>query len=472
MVRAMCPKLIVSTESIPARYALEQLLGPLDLTWAFSNHWDDGWGSPSAAIIYGIDKVFPERMPYLLIRDCGFIDNEFLTGEPPSQVMSFRGLSVLCASGRREEKLEAGLVVSVDIVATTFLKLSFHLEATVAEKDQHGRTRPYDNTGLGSTDVPIVDCCRSWLVEWLGRVGVRASQRDLWDGQPFAAFISHDIDVQRMYRRRIPPIVDMARGLMSRDLKGTLLMAVSWMQSQCLRRDPFDSLVCFSPYARKHGGRETYFMLLGPDTMSGPIDVPLLMYDSRKVRANGHEVAWHASYAGMEDSAVMKSEHERFRSAVGIRFPGVRFHYLRCRMPDTLAELEGKVHYDASCGFAEREGFRAGTCFAFQPYSPSLGRKLNVVEIPLLVMDVTLISDTYRGLTTEEALNRIADVIKTVARFGGVFSLLWHNINMLSKDHRLLYNRIIELLLEQDAAFLSGDEIARRWLTGRIGMSN
>jgi len=87
-------------------------------------------------------------------------------------------------------------------------------------------------------------------------------------------------------------------------------------------------------------------------------------------------------------------------------------------------------------------------------------------------MDVTLISDTYRGLTTEEALNRIADVIKTVARFGGVFSLLWHNINMLSKDHRLLYNRIIELLLEQDAAFLSGDEIARRWLTGRIGMSN
>jgi len=92
---------------------------------------------------------------------------------------------------------------------------------------------------------------------------------------------------------------------MSKDLKGTLLMALSWMQSQCLRRDPFDSLVCFSPYARKHGGRETYFMLLGPDTVSGSIDVPLLMRDSRKIAVNRHEVAWHASYACMENSAYV-----------------------------------------------------------------------------------------------------------------------------------------------------------------------
>ena len=77
--------------------------------------------------------------------------------------------------------------------------------------------------------------------------------------------------------------------------------------------------------------------------------------------------------------------------------------------------------------FAEHEGFRCGCSFPFRPYSLAEERPLDLVELPLAVMDGTLQEPHYRGLAAADAELAAAAVLARALRSGGAVSLLWHN---------------------------------------------
>ena len=83
---------------------------------------------------------------------------------------------------------------------------------------------------------------------------------------------------------------------------------------------------------------------------------------------------------------------------------GVRYHYLRALYHETLPLLEqAGFTYDTTMAFAEHEGFRCGCSFPFRPYSLAEERPLDLVELPLAVMDGTLQEPHYRDLAAPEA---------------------------------------------------------------------
>ena len=95
---------------------------------------------------------------------------------------------------------------------------------------------------------------------------------------------------------------------------------------------------------------------------------------------------------------------------------------------ETLPLLEqAGFAYDTSLAFAEHEGFRCGCSFPFRPYSLAEERPLDLVELPLAVMDGTLQEPHYRGLAAADAERAAAAVLARALRSGGAVSLLWHN---------------------------------------------
>ena len=179
------------------------------------------------------------------------------------------------------------------------------------------------------------------------------------------------------------------------------------------------------------------------------------------LREKGWEVALHGSYNSFKDLKLLKAEKERLESVLGESVLGIRQHNLNFDFPETW-EIHERINlsYDTSLGFKSSRGFgfRWGTCKPFKPFSRD-GRKIDVLEIPLTLMDVS-IGDPERGLEYVENL------FKEVSRVNGVFCVLWHHVMFNSREFPgwiELYRRLIELGKESNAVFLTAKEVDRLW---------
>jgi hypothetical protein len=144
------------------------------------------------------------------------------------------------------------------------------------------------------------------------------------------------------------------------------------------------------------------------------------------VMEGGGEIGLHGSYTAAYDSERLAEEKGRLEELAG-PLAGQRYHYLRVDPLANLAQLSdlGFV-YDTSLGFADRPGFRAGIAHPHRPWSFERDAPLDLIEIPLAVMDVTLAEDRYLGLPASAAERRLLDVVEWAAEHGGGFAVLWH----------------------------------------------
>jgi hypothetical protein len=92
------------------------------------------------------------------------------------------------------------------------------------------------------------------------------------------------------------------------------------------------------------------------------------------------------------------------------------------------------LSYDSSVGFPDHIGFKAGTCIPYQPWLFPLNRRANLIEIPLLVMDRTLVE--YMGLNKGQAIYSVNQMLERCRSVGGVFTILWHNDAFLHPFYR------------------------------------
>lgn len=115
-------------------------------------------------------------------------------------------------------------------------------------------------------------------------------------------------------------------------------------------------------------------------------------------------------------------------------------HYLRWDHSITLRGLcQAGLDYDHTLGYADRPGFRCGTCFEYPALDPLDEDTLNIRVRPLILMDDTLLSEKYLGASDLITKLSIAQALKESCKMvGGQFSLLWHNSNLISKKQRQL----------------------------------
>lgn len=343
-------------------------------------------------------------------------------------------------------------VFNIDVFGLVSFMLTRYEEAVSAEKDQHGRypARASLAARSGFLDRPIVDETIDVLWRRMAR---------LWPGlerrrSTFAQHLSCDADDPFLFSSAPRAFRTIGADIVRR---GMPLTALKNLLSACrLRRDPYDTFNLQMDISEAADSRVVFHVIAGPT--GNPMDGPTNLNETRirrllrRISERGHAVALHGSYDSHTDGAGLRRELANLRracEAAGARPPIAegRQHYLRWQTPDSFrAAVEAGIETDATLGFADRIGFRCGTCRSFPVFDVATCQALPLRERPLMVMDTTLFSPAYMGMAEERdeafaAVSRLKDRCKAQ---GGVFSLLWHNTCLLDQRDRELYKAIVD----------------------------
>lgn len=197
----------------------------------------------------------------------------------------------------------------------------------------------------------------------------------------------------------------------------------------------------------KHGlNSAVYWKALVPAARNAGYDVRHTRIRSliAAFRAKGIEMGVHPSYDTFESLEKLRMEVSTLRELLGEHRIGGRQDFLRWN-PETWVhwDILG-LAYDATVGFADYVGFRAGTSYPYRPWLLSRGREAQLLEIPLMAMDST--PQGYMKLSPDEALRNLLECVARCRTVGGVFSLLWHNTRLIGRGYADVYRKLLNEL--------------------------
>lgn len=195
----------------------------------------------------------------------------------------------------------------------------------------------------------------------------------------------------------------------------------------------------------------------GPHDTGYDPRIPRIRQMISRFRNSGVEMGIHPSYQSFDAAYKLRTEVGALAELLGTRFLGGRQDFLRWHPRMWLQWESLGLAYDASVGFADHIGFRAGTCHPYRPWLLSHDRAANLIEIPLQAMDSTLLS--YMHLGSEQLLDVLFDCVARCRLVGGVFSLVWHNTRIMTSEHYRLYQAILDRLAGSGRYDWTGYEI-------------
>ncbi len=318
--------------------------------------------------------------------------------------------------------VDAGRRPQGNDLAEAFFHLA-RIEERNGPRDEHGRF-PASATCLDPLDPPLERLRRS-----LGLDPPR------WGGARFAVALSHDVDIPWRWTRKG---VRLGAGRLKAAVRGrdgnAALREARGLAAVPVHRvrgtDPNFSFQRIVEIERTRGASSVFFLLAAHRVVQdGPAREdydrlrPRVVETLLELRA---EIGLHASYTAAFDNGLIAEEKAELER-LGATLHGQRYHYLRVDPHANLALLaELGFAYDSSLGFGGAPGFRAGIAHPFRPWDLEHDRPLDLIEIPLAAMDVTLAEPRYLGLSVNEAERRLLALLDWAAEHGGGFSILWH----------------------------------------------
>ncbi|MDM8527693.1 polysaccharide deacetylase family protein [Anaerolineales bacterium HSG24] len=366
------------------------------------------WVSTNQVVPSGIKLPFDDKTPVLLWGK-GYTENH----KPFVEL--------------RDDKT---VVFYADIIATIFFMLSRWEETVVGIRDEHERFPATASVAYkqGFLDRPIVDEYALILREWIRVLLPTWTPKS----HQFTVKLSHDIDHLARFSSIKAGFRNLAGDIIKRrNISQTRQTVVDlwWQQFNLALTPQMQGIKKLAEFSEQNGMQSTfYFMATDPSPYDKGYDLTssVIRYCIKELLKNGHEIGFHPGYYTFNNPEQLAKEKSRLNIALRKTQYGGRQHYLRFQVPNTWRHWEQiGLSYDSTMGYAEYEGFRCGTCHPFQPFDVIKNRILNVTEIPLIVMDVTL--KQYRHLSPQEGYLRIITLAQRCKNVGGTFTLLWHN---------------------------------------------
>ena len=293
------------------------------------------------------------------------------------------------------------------------------------------------------------------------------------ENRPFALFLSHDIDqIHDRELFRVLADLNHVRRILAQGERGCVSLALKRVLRALFSPKPAEKdFQTILEIEARHGFRSTFFVLHDPYwSRNGPryrLTCPEIRRIAGLIQAAGGEIGLHGGYLRLNQADRYRESREALRQALGVDALGIRNHYLRFTGLETWQAQEAAgFQYDATFGFADRPGVRDERIGPFFPEDPATGRKLNLLELPLTVMDVTLFRNLR--LEGEAALAAAWAAIEPVIQAGGLVSLLWHN-NYFNEpeycDWQWTYEKLLSRLAVLGPWCAPGRDIAAWWRT-------
>jgi len=284
------------------------------------------------------------------------------------------------------------------------------------------------------------------------------------DGKKFAVFLSHDIDdidipVRHLFRSILPyPF--------HRDFFGFKKLISCYIKNE----KPYKNMRKIIKLEKKYNATSTFFFLATEKDIFGrKYNIENIQEEIFHIIDNNCEVGLHTGYYSFDDLEKIKNEKKKIEDITKKRINGVRNHVFRFKTPRTWKILsQAGFLYDSSFGYYDIIGFRNGICHPFQPYDLVEKKKIDILEIPVFVVDVTLFS--YMKIDANNAWGQIKNLIDIVEKLNGVFTIIWHNwtfsypvsfAGLFGKEWTSLYEKLLEYCYNKKAWLTSGENIAK-----------
>jgi hypothetical protein len=342
-----------------------------------------------------------------------------------------------------------------DPVGTLFLLFSRYEEHVLAGENQHDSlNRFFPNSSLFSNYLnhPIADELIEQLRKFLNsqlKCSIKPKE------SIFNILPSHDVDrpFEFLYYT-FPHLLKRLGGdlILRKSPKQALnrLNYVRKVKSGDLAADPNNTFNWIMSASENAGRTSTFYFLTDVTNPAYDHDYDLSNHEIqsliKEISGRNHEIGLHPSFRSSEIPGQVAKEADLLRKTLhhhGIsdKLLKSRYHYLRWNS-NSVSELEkAQIQIDQTLGYAQKPGFRCGTCHSFPAFNFEKMCTSSLIIEPLIIMEQSLISPAYLDLRDDlaEAWNIVSHLKSECKKHGGNFTILWHNDHLKEDDLKDFY---------------------------------
>ena len=418
----------------------------------------------SIKIYYGFDKKKEDQFDFVIYSNKVWIDNYLDKKSLPNtplqkyhnkelkNTINFDELPIIYTGDYKESQQpfinysQDNIITNIDFFASSFFMLTRYYEVVNPITDEHNRFPDRKSLAFVEDFIerPIVNEYLElfWLLLKKLQPTLQRKERN------FKLNLTHDIDYLKLgtIRKRIRSLLSQL--FRKKSFRGFLIelgLNIAWIFT--IRKNAINYLLHTS---RKYGFQSTfYFLLNGTSKLDNRYDP----YSSKvrgiinKIMENGHKVGLHSSYSSYLDFDQLLKEKNILKDIIDTENFGVRNHYLRIKVPESLRLFEkANLTHDSSLGYSQRYGYRAGTCYPYYLFDVLENRKLTIKEYPLMIMDAAIIEYYPELDKPQKVLDAIKKHVDIISFYKGTFVFLIHNnsLEQFQYPWRLIYEKILE----------------------------
>lgn len=352
---------------------------------------------------------------------------------------------------------EQSTTIHYDILGLTYWMLTRKEEIGRIDLDNHQRFPATSSHAFqhGYLERPIVD---EWL-NILGQVIQRVWPQLQIKQHRFEVKVSHDVDAPARYVFQSPAKLIRSIGgdvILRKDLRSAFKAPMIWFNSRKTihQSDPANTFDWLMSQSEMNGLTSAFYFICGRTDATKDalydLEMPQIRKLIREIHQRGHEIGLHPSYNTFNCPDEIAREADRLRRVCAeegieqIEWGG-RMHFLRWNQAVTLkAWADAGMTYDSTLSYADRPGFRCGTCFEYPAFDVANDKPISLRVRPLVAMDCTVIAERYLGLgSTDIAYEKFNELKGKCEKVGGLFTLLWHNSFFSTPRNFDIYRRLV-----------------------------
>ncbi len=342
------------------------------------------------------------------------------------------------------------LIPAWNLFGTLFHLLTFGEERGSTQRDGHGRfAASFSPRVKGDLlEVPAFNEAVAAIVA--ACAGLAENGRPAYDldglVKPPVMVLSHDCD-ELKGNDRWTQMVRVARiilPLFKFKLPG--LDNLWWIIRNAFtpRRFYFDNATGMLDLERSFGYTSTYYLLNGSGGRFGARSKLAVSAELAGIIPPGWDLGIHYNYDTFSNDQRFEAQLDQLQAAIGSKPVVGRAHYLKFDPAKSFAFWRRfGIYVDESSGYADRIGYRNGIAGCFQVYDPDSNQPLDIRELPMTIMDTTLVRQYGEG-----AIAKFSQLLFHLSRVGGAMSVVFHPGQFFNPEHKAMLGVYHKMLIE------------------------
>jgi hypothetical protein len=328
------------------------------------------------------------------------------------------------------------------------------------KKEEYGHNKYDEHKRFSFSDSKHRDVLNPSISKYLKEKGYLIEYPD---NKKFAVALTHDVDdIYVKNKHLLWSLLNLPKNRDFSIMYNLILGRIS------KRKTPYMNFKKIIEIEKRYNAISSfYFFADNKDIFGIKYDLEDLPDEISYILDENCEIGLHTGYYSYDSIKEIKKEKMKMERVIGQKIIGSRNHVLRFKNPDSWEILsEAGLLYDTTFGYHDMIGFRNGMCHPFQPFNLKTNKKVNILEIPLNIQDMTFLM--YLKSDAKNSWNLIKNLIDKTEQMGGVLTILWHNWTfclpaslggIFNKEWTKLYEKILKYCYGKNAWLTNCKEI-------------